>query len=175
MPCSKKQMEALSELLNDARYAHSKDWAQSDIVGRVEWLIASYESAKKEIARLVDETEETSPEPEAISDGEYEIISELSECMPDKSIDWFIHDIVAPTAEEVRVPKYFSVTRYGVRKGYLYSIYKIRDYRTIVGYVTSYTDGISYQHHLTNHNCTGFMSVDAAVVALLECSENYLR
>ena len=40
------ELERLRCLLHDNRYAGSKDWRESDLFGRVEWLITMYESAK---------------------------------------------------------------------------------------------------------------------------------
>ena len=46
------ELERLRCLLHDSLYAGSKDWRESNLAGRIEWLITMYESAKDEIERL---------------------------------------------------------------------------------------------------------------------------
>ena len=50
-------IERLSVVLRDDRFAGSKDWRESGLVGRAEWLIASYEDAKEYYALLGDNAE----------------------------------------------------------------------------------------------------------------------
>ena len=50
-------IERLSVVLRDDRFAGSKDWRESGLVGRAEWLIASYEHAKEYYALLEDNAE----------------------------------------------------------------------------------------------------------------------
>jgi hypothetical protein len=45
----------LEELLPMSLYPGSKDWMSSDVVGRVEWLLAMYENVKADRDRLVDQ------------------------------------------------------------------------------------------------------------------------
>ena len=51
------EIERLSVVLRDDRFAGSKDWRESGLVGRAEWLIASYEDAKEYYALLDDNAE----------------------------------------------------------------------------------------------------------------------
>lgn len=48
-------VDRLEDLLPTSRFEGSKDWVQSDLVGRVEWLLAMYESVKADRDALVDQ------------------------------------------------------------------------------------------------------------------------
>jgi hypothetical protein len=48
-------VDRLEALLPTSLYAGSKDWVASDVVGRVEWLLAMYESVKADRDALVDQ------------------------------------------------------------------------------------------------------------------------
>jgi hypothetical protein len=48
----------LELLLPNSLFPDSKDWTQSDVVGKVEWLLSMYTSAKQEIVRLEDAIED---------------------------------------------------------------------------------------------------------------------
>jgi hypothetical protein len=43
------ELEKIRKLLTDDKFPGSKDWAQSDLAGRVEWLLEMYDCAKQEI------------------------------------------------------------------------------------------------------------------------------
>jgi len=49
------ELEKIRELLTDDKFPGSKDWQQSDLVGRVEWLLIMYACTKQEIVRLEDQ------------------------------------------------------------------------------------------------------------------------
>ena len=46
-------VDRLEALLPTKLYAGSKDWTSSDLVGRVEWLLAMYENVKIDRDQLV--------------------------------------------------------------------------------------------------------------------------
>ena len=52
---AEQTLKKLEALLPDHLYAGSKDYRQSDLAGRVEWLITMYEGVKAERDELVDQ------------------------------------------------------------------------------------------------------------------------
>lgn len=51
-------LNRLQDLLPTSLFADSKDWSESDIVGRVEWLLAMYEGVKAERDEYVNQLNE---------------------------------------------------------------------------------------------------------------------
>lgn len=52
------QYSKIKKLLTSKDFSYSKDWRQSDEVGRVEWLILSLKNKSEEISRLDKTVEE---------------------------------------------------------------------------------------------------------------------
>lgn len=52
------QYAKIKKLLNSKDFSYSKDWRQSEEVGRVEWLILSVKNKSEEISRLDKTVEE---------------------------------------------------------------------------------------------------------------------
>ena len=46
-----KELEAIKELLakHDQSFAGSKDWSQSDMLGKIDWLIGMYRGKSQEV------------------------------------------------------------------------------------------------------------------------------
>lgn len=53
-----KQYAKIKKLLETKDFSYSKDWRQSEEVGRVEWLILSVKNKSEEISRLDKTVEE---------------------------------------------------------------------------------------------------------------------
>jgi hypothetical protein len=53
-------VDRLEALLPTELFVGSKDWVASDVVGRVEWLLAMYASAKAERVQLLTDLEDIS-------------------------------------------------------------------------------------------------------------------